>query len=105
MSLVLQEHLVNAIVRYATEVSGGGVEGCEDDVLEQSFFLLEQLSWHVGMAMMHRLTLGHAHLFSDDLDVVKFLCRDMWPCVFGKPVDNLKTNHKVSSPFSYSDLL
>jgi hypothetical protein len=32
----------------------------------------------------------------EELDVVKFLCKDLWTLVFRKQVDNLKTNHRVS---------
>lgn len=33
--------------------------------------------------------------FVDTLDVIKFLCKDMWTLVFRKQIDNLKTNHRV----------
>lgn len=33
--------------------------------------------------------------FNDTLDVIKFLCKDLWMLVFRKQVDNLKTNHRV----------
>lgn len=33
--------------------------------------------------------------FNDTLDVIKFLCKDLWSLVFGKNIDNLKTNHRV----------
>jgi hypothetical protein len=32
--------------------------------------------------------------FNDTLDVIKFLCKDLWSLVFGKNIDNLKTNHR-----------
>ncbi|KAL2160524.1 hypothetical protein VTH06DRAFT_1212 [Thermothelomyces fergusii] len=32
--------------------------------------------------------------FNDTLDVIKFLCKDLWTIVFRKQVDNLKTNHR-----------
>ena len=35
--------------------------------------------------------------FTDTLDVIKFLCKDLWTLVFRKQIDNLKTNHRVSS--------
>ncbi|CAI4211444.1 unnamed protein product [Parascedosporium putredinis] len=31
--------------------------------------------------------------FNDTLDVIKFVCKDLWSLVFRKQVDNLKTNH------------
>jgi hypothetical protein len=33
--------------------------------------------------------------FTDTLDVIKFLCKDLWMLVFRKQIDNLKTNHRV----------
>jgi len=33
--------------------------------------------------------------FKDDLDVMKFLCKEFWSTVFKKQIDNLRTNHQV----------
>lgn len=33
--------------------------------------------------------------FTDTLDMIKFLCKDIWTLVFRKQIDNLKTNHRV----------
>lgn len=33
--------------------------------------------------------------FNDNLDVIKFLCKDLWTILFRKQIDNLKTNHRV----------
>jgi hypothetical protein len=33
--------------------------------------------------------------FTDNLDVIKFLCKDLWTVLFKKQIDNLKTNHRV----------
>ena len=46
--------------------------------------------------------------FSDSLDVIKFLCKDMWTLIFRKQIDNLKTNHRVSGHMlllSFTDAL
>lgn len=37
--------------------------------------------------------------FNDTLDVIKFLCKDLWSLVFGKNIDNLKTNHRVRTHY------
>lgn len=37
--------------------------------------------------------------FLDTLDVIKFLCKDLWTLLFKKQIDNLKTNHRVSQSF------
>lgn len=33
--------------------------------------------------------------FNDTLDMIKFICKDLWVLVFRKQIDNLKTNHRV----------
>lgn len=35
--------------------------------------------------------------FTDTLESVKFVCKDVWIAVWEKQVDNLRTNHRVSS--------
>lgn len=32
--------------------------------------------------------------FIEPLDVIKFLCKDLWTLIFRKQIDNLKTNHR-----------
>ena len=36
--------------------------------------------------------------FTDTLDMIKFLCKDVWQLIFRKQIDNLKTNHRVRHP-------
>lgn len=33
--------------------------------------------------------------FKDELDIMKFICKDFWTKVFRRQVDNLRTNHQV----------
>lgn len=40
--------------------------------------------------------------FTDTLDVIKFICKDLWILVFRKQIDNLKTNHRVRLPSGFS---
>ncbi|KJH45893.1 transport protein particle component, Bet3 [Dictyocaulus viviparus] len=43
------------------------------------------------------LLLNQVHCFSRTLrvsEMVKFICKEFWSAVFGKQVDNLRTNHK-----------
>ncbi|KAL8965868.1 MAG: hypothetical protein Q9197_006284 [Variospora fuerteventurae] len=51
-------------------------------------------------AALRRLdTLGFSRdrpRFADTLDMIKFLCKDLWTLIFKKQIDNLKTNHRVS---------
>ncbi|XP_072284269.1 trafficking protein particle complex subunit 6B [Pyxicephalus adspersus] len=32
--------------------------------------------------------------FKDELDIMKFVCKDFWTTVFKKQIDNLRTNHQ-----------
>lgn len=33
--------------------------------------------------------------FREELDALKFLCRDLWAAMFQKHMDGLRTNHQV----------
>ena len=36
--------------------------------------------------------------FREELDILKFLCKDLWVAVFHKQMDSLRTNHQVGDP-------
>lgn len=36
--------------------------------------------------------------FREELDILKFLCKDLWVAVFHKQMDSLRTNHQVCAP-------
>ncbi|KAJ1559778.1 Trafficking protein particle complex subunit 33 [Cladochytrium tenue] len=61
---------------------------------EAAYFKLETLGYRVGMAIAERATRDRPR-FADNLEIVKFICKDFWISVFRKQVDNLKTNHRV----------
>lgn len=48
----------------------------------------------VGQAMIDRFTKDSPR-FKDELDIMKFICKDFWTAIFKKQVDNLRTNHQV----------
>ncbi|XP_013364215.1 PREDICTED: NTPase KAP family P-loop domain-containing protein 1 isoform X3 [Chinchilla lanigera] len=51
------------------------------------------MGFRVGQALGERLpqeTLG----FREELEVLKFLCKDLWVAVFHKQMDSLRTNHQ-----------
>ncbi|XP_029013048.1 trafficking protein particle complex subunit 6b [Betta splendens] len=54
---------------------------------------LESMGFRVGQGLLERLTKDTAR-FKDELDVMKFICKDFWTCVFKKQIDNLRTNHQ-----------
>ncbi|KAG9252761.1 transport protein particle component [Emericellopsis atlantica] len=54
---------------------------------------LETTGYRVGQGLVERFSKDRPR-FNDTLDVIKFLCKDLWSLVFGKNIDNLKTNHR-----------
>ncbi|KAI0005360.1 NO signaling/Golgi transport ligand-binding domain-containing protein [Russula compacta] len=51
---------------------------------------LEAIGLHLNI---QRLCHGRAG-FADTLDIVKFVCKDLWSTCWDKQVDNLRTNHR-----------
>lgn len=51
------------------------------------------MGFRVGQGLIERLT-KESPSFKDDLDVVKFICKDFWTIIFKKQIDNLRTNHQ-----------
>ena len=73
--------------------AGAGKVLDEDDERDAVFYRLEMLGYRVGQGLVERFSRDRPR-FHDTLDVIKFLCKDLWTLVFRKQVDNLKTNHR-----------
>ncbi|KZO99772.1 transport protein particle component [Calocera viscosa TUFC12733] len=54
---------------------------------------LENIGLHVGGNLAEKLCRDRTR-FADPLDSVKFLCKEIWPAIWDKQVDNLRTNHR-----------
>lgn len=54
---------------------------------------LELLGYTAGYRLIEKLTREYPK-FKDELDLMKFVCKDFWTCVFRKQIDNLRTNHQ-----------
>ncbi|RDB27291.1 Trafficking protein particle complex subunit 6B [Hypsizygus marmoreus] len=54
---------------------------------------LEAIGIHVGANFTERLCRDRP-LFSETLDAIKFVCKDIWAACWEKQVDNLRTNHR-----------
>lgn len=65
---------------------------------ELAFYRIERIGFQAGLRLADRLVLGH-RLFTDQLDIFKYLCKEYWTVLFHKQIDNLKTNHKVMKHF------
>ncbi|KAK9318901.1 transport protein particle component-domain-containing protein [Lipomyces orientalis] len=54
---------------------------------------VEGLGYRVGQGLVERFSQDRPR-FTDVLDVMKFICKDLWHLIFRKQIDNLKTNHR-----------
>ena len=54
---------------------------------------MEAIGYRVGLVLVERVARPLPRLTSE-LEIMKFLCKDFWSTVFGRGVDNLKTNHQ-----------
>lgn len=95
----------------SSKVSGGKAAALDEEE-EAVRSRLEAIGMHVGANVAERyvssscltvvpaalnvLRLCHDRgMFSDTLDAVKFVCKDLWVACWDKQVDNLRTNHRV----------
>ncbi|KAF4303274.1 Transport protein particle (TRAPP) component [Botryosphaeria dothidea] len=73
---------------------GGAVGSADEEELKDAvLYRLEMLGYRVGLGITERFSRDKPR-FSETLDVIKFLCKDLWTLVFRKQIDNLKTNHR-----------
>lgn len=64
-----------------------------DEEEEEVRVRLEAIGLHVGANITERLCHDRP-IFSDTLDTIKFICKDLWALCWDKQVDNLRTNHR-----------
>ena len=55
---------------------------------------LEGMGFGIGHRFVERHTRSRTPRLSDPLDIVKFLCKDLWTELFRKKIDKLQTNHR-----------
>lgn len=53
---------------------------------------LEQIGYTTGYRYVERLTTDMLRFHDEELDVMKFICREFWSSIFHKQIDNLRTN-------------
>ncbi|KAF2226698.1 transport protein particle component [Elsinoe ampelina] len=74
-----------------TTEAGGEEE--DEQVREAVFFRLDRLGYRVGQGLVERFA-SDLPRPTTHLDMIKFVCKDLWMRVFRKNIDNLKTNHR-----------
>ncbi|KAJ2327405.1 hypothetical protein IWW51_001764 [Coemansia sp. RSA 2702] len=80
--------------RVAETSNAGWLELPDDsELMEQVFVKLEAVGFRVGRRLAERFAPVNRRLV-DTLDIVKFVCKDIWMLLFNRQIDNLKTNHR-----------
>ncbi|KAI0727573.1 NO signaling/Golgi transport ligand-binding domain-containing protein [Fomitopsis betulina] len=89
---MIEAGLVPAPLTTSSKVSGGKAAALDEEE-EAVRSRLEAIGMHVGANVAERLCHDRG-MFSDTLDAVKFVCKDLWVACWDKQVDNLRTNHR-----------
>ncbi|XP_063686108.1 trafficking protein particle complex subunit 6b-like [Bolinopsis microptera] len=59
---------------------------------EQIQYNMEKIGYRVGFSLVEKATKEEAR-FKENVEIVKYICKDLWQMLFRKQADNLKTNH------------
>ncbi|KAE9618993.1 hypothetical protein Lal_00047376 [Lupinus albus] len=54
---------------------------------------IEAIGYQLGFQLSERYTMERPP-FNDNLEAIKFICKDFWSNLFKKQIDNLRTNHR-----------
>lgn len=54
---------------------------------------LEQMGFRVGLSLIEKFTKDTPR-FKDELDLMKYICKEFWVLLFSKQIDNLRTNRQ-----------
>lgn len=64
---------------------------------DEATLRIESYGYATGLRLTEVLmykTAGQLNKIVDILDIMKFVCRDVWKSLFNKQMDNLRTNHR-----------
>jgi len=86
------EYLLREILQYEAPSASSSNE--DKDSRQTPAQRLEVMGQEVGYRIAERISEKQRFLGFEDLDFVKFMCREFWDAVFGKKIDKLQTNHK-----------
>ncbi|KAH7642961.1 trafficking protein particle complex subunit Trs33 [Dermatophagoides farinae] len=53
----------------------------------------ESIGYQVGFRFIKKYT-REWNRFKDELEIIKFICKEFWSAIFGKQADTLRTNHQ-----------
>ncbi|KAL3874352.1 hypothetical protein ACJMK2_037380 [Sinanodonta woodiana] len=75
------------------EIVGHLQRNAQKDEQDQCIAKLESIGFRIGQSLAERFTRDCSR-FKDELDTMKFVCKDFWNTVYKKQIDNLRTNHQ-----------
>ncbi|XP_026092733.1 trafficking protein particle complex subunit 6B-like isoform X1 [Carassius auratus] len=90
----LFQFLHSEIIQYVNSVESGESEN------GRCVSKLESMGFRVGQGLIESRHISDCRFtkdtprFKDELDFMKFICKDFWTSVFKKQIDNLRTNHQ-----------
>ena len=73
-----------------------------NEAMEDVFSKLEYMGYQSGLRIVERLARDRPRM-REELDVMRFLCREGWELFFNKQVDSLKTDVKTYKTFEVID--
>jgi len=103
------EFLVTELVNYAGTSCHNNNDDSDEEALtmaaEMTAAKLERMGYSVGYRFTERLAQNKtwnavpnqdaaAAVAAQQLEAVKFLCKEVWTTVFGRQIDKLQTNHR-----------
>ena len=99
------QYLLISTVQHYRQMKRAGVKRSKEVAVEKEMTIgidtgtvvdgaLDSIGYHLGQNLAERLTAGNKTPIIESLDVMKWVCKDLWSELFGKTVDNLRTNHK-----------
>jgi hypothetical protein len=109
MSVYAAKSCLPAVTTADTKEGGGGVEEEEEAITvaaEKAAAKLERMGYATGYRLCERLAQNKtwnevavgqdpaAATAAQQLEAVKFLCKEVWMQVFNKNMDRLQTNHQ-----------
>lgn len=68
--------------------------GHNENAANEVSYRMEKHGFNVGRGLAYTLMREQSQPFLSELDVIKFVCKDLWQLLFYKQIDSLKTNHR-----------
>ncbi|KDR68823.1 hypothetical protein GALMADRAFT_78072 [Galerina marginata CBS 339.88] len=92
-SSLKKESARDSVTSLVSRTGSAAGKGTLDEDEEPVRLRLEAIGMHVGANFSERLCRDRP-MFSETLDAIKFICKDIWAACWDKQVDNLRTNHR-----------